>query len=77
MKYEIITLDEKNHSRIVWGTFNFSTDSKSNEKIVSFLGYLKSSSSHFDEFLLYEVETDRAIPLHFIFDSVVSKLISA
>ena len=77
MKYEIITLDEKNHTRIVWGTFCFTTDKKSNEKAVSFLGYLKSSSSHFDDFLLYEVETDRAIPLHFIYDSVVSKLISA
>lgn len=77
MKYEIITLDEKNHARIVWGTFCFTTDKKSNEKAVSFLGYLKSSSSHFDDFLLYEVETDRAIPLHFIYDSVVSKLISA
>lgn len=77
MKYEIITLDEENKKRIVWGTFCFTTDKKSNEKVVSFMGYLKSSSSHFDEFLLYEVETDRAIPLHFIFDAVVSKLLSA
>lgn len=77
MKYEIITLDEKNHTRIVWGTFCFSTDKKSNEKVVSFLGYLKSNTTHFEDFLLYEVETDRAIPLSAIFSIVVDKLLSA
>ena len=76
MKYEIITLDEKNRKRIVWGTFCFTTDKKSNEKAVSFMGYLKSNANNFDDFLLYEVETDRAVPLHFVFDFIVGKMLS-
>ena len=74
MKYEIITLDSEKNTRIVWATFVFTTDRKAKDKLISMFEYLKNSSAHFEVFLLYEVDTDRAIPLADNYEKLIKVL---
>ena len=57
MTYQVITLDERNKSRAIWGTFHYPSDNP--KKVISFLRYLEKAGSA-DTFLVHELETDRA-----------------
>ena len=57
MKYQVITLDERNKSRTVYGTFDYPASNP--ERVIDFLHYL-SKSAHPEVFLVHELETDRA-----------------
>lgn len=73
MLYEIITLNEREKTRTVWCTFGYPLDIVNSSRVLSFLHYLKSGNS-FNDMLIYEVGSDRAYPLHTVYDDVVERL---
>lgn len=74
MKYEIFTLDEKKNTRVIWGTFYFSTDKKENARFKSFLLYLQKNVSCFNSFYIREVETNKYFLLSMYFYLILDKL---
>ena len=73
MTYQIITLDEKNKNRVIWGTFPFTTDKKDAAKIISFLEYIKTSCRN-ESFLVHELETDKAYKFNDVYQIMIDKL---
>lgn len=73
MKYEICTLNEKEHTRVIWGTFYFSENKKENERFKSFLLYLQKNTTN-GMFYIREVETEKWFLLSMYFDYIIKKL---
>lgn len=76
MTYQIITPNEKEKAWAVWCTFQFSAEKGGNAKVKSFLEYLKSGiyPECFKEFLIREVETNRAFVLEKVYDKLLEEL---
>lgn len=74
MSYQIITLNHEEKSRIVWGSFCYPDNKKDADRIASFLRYLKKNVISLDNFLIYEIETDKAFPFLSVYDHMIAKL---
>lgn len=73
MTYQIITLDEKKHSRTIYATFHYPlNDAADAKRVISLLQYLKTAKGY-DKFMVHEIETDKAILLSIVFDSIIKE----
>lgn len=73
MTYQMITLNENDKSRTIWGTFSYPAEDP--QRVIDFLHYLQTSARPGD-FLVHELETDRAFRFTAVLPAMIRKLLT-